>query len=154
MTPKRPYLFRAMYEWILDNRFTPHIVVDTTVPEVQVPPKFIEDNKITLNLAPAAVTGFAMNNEALEFKASFSGRLMHLYIPMEAIIVIYALENNHCLVFGPHDIDKGIIVNMIEGQPDHNDEISDGENDDSGGDGGDGTPPNRPKGPPKLSIVK
>lgn len=148
MTPKRPYLFRGMYEWILDNRFTPHIVVDTTVPEVQVPPKFIEDNKITLNLAPAAVTGFAMNNDALEFKASFGGRLMHLYIPMEAIIVIYAQENNHCLVFGPHDIDKGIIVNMME----TGESETESGNDDDGGDGG--TPPSRPKGPPKLSIVK
>lgn len=144
MTPKRPYLFRAMYEWILDNHLTPHIVVDTTVPEVQVPPAYIEDDKITLNLAPQAVTGFAMNNEALEFKASFGGRLLHLYVPMEAIIVVYALENNHCLVFGPHEINKGIIVNMTDGPEDE------GES----GEGGGEKTSERPKGPPKLSIVK
>lgn len=150
LIPKRPYLFRAMYEWILDNNLTPHVVVDTTLPDVQVPPNFIEDNKITLNLAPPAVTGFAMNNEALEFKASFGGRLTHLYIPMEAIIVIYALENNHCLVFGPYDVDKGILVNMVDGPTDM-EEPEGGDEDE--GDGGDGKPP-RPKGPPKLSIVK
>ncbi len=114
-----------------------------------MPPNYIEDNKITLNLAPLAVTGFAMNNEVLEFKASFGGRLTHLYIPMESIIVIYALENNHCLVFGPYDIDKGILVNMVEGPTDMEN------TDDEGGDGGgDDGKPTRPKGPPKLSIVK
>ncbi len=150
MLPKRPYLLRAMYDWILDNHLTPYIVVDTTVPEVQVPPNYIEDDKITLNLSPPAVTGFAMNNEALEFKASFNGRLMHLYIPIESIIVIYALENNHCLVFGPHEISKGIIVNMTEGPEDDHDGTSD--EDDKGGGSGDRSL--RPKGPPKLSIVK
>jgi stringent starvation protein B len=145
MTPKRPYYFRAMYEWILDNQLTPHIVVDTETPDVSVPPGFSEDGRITLNLAPLAVSGFAMNNEGLEFKASFSGKLMHLYIPMHAIIAIYALENNHCLVFGPDEIAKAIIVSMEE--------------EDTGGDGGSGgeepdLPKRPPKGPPKLSIVK
>ena len=81
MTPKKPYLLRAMYDWILDNQFTPHIVVDTTFPEVQVPPGYAQEDKITLNLAPRAVTGFAMNNEALEFKASFGGRLIAFIYP-------------------------------------------------------------------------
>ena len=144
MIPKKPYLLRAMYDWILDNQFTPHIVVDTTFPEVQVPPGYIEDDKITLNLAPRAVTGFAMNNEALEFKASFGGRLLHLYIPIESIIVIYAKENNHCLVFGPREVSKGMIVSMNEGPEDEDDSDS----------GGGDQPPSRPKGPPKLSIVK
>jgi stringent starvation protein B len=133
MTPKRPYFFRAMYDWILENQLTPHIVVDTTLPDVQVPPAFIEDDKITLNLTPQAVTGFAMNNEGLEFKASFGGRLMHLYVPFAAIIAVYALENNHCLVFNPGEINKAMIVNMAE-EPEPENE--------------------RPKGPPKLHIVK
>lgn len=146
MISKRPYLFRAMYDWILDNNLTPHIVVDTTVEDVSVPPAFVEEDRITLNLAPAAVTGFAMSNSTLEFKASFGGRLLHLYIPMESIIVIYALENNHCLVFGANEIHKGIIVNM-EG-----DELP--EQSGNGNDDGEGSPPQQPKGPPKLSIVK
>lgn len=144
---KQPYLFRGMYEWILDNHFTPYIVVNATAPEVQVPPKYIEDNKITLNLAPAAVTGFAMNNTALEFKASFGGRLLHIYIPMESIIAIYAKENNHCLVFGVPEITKGIIINMEETaehgfEEDLVEEIKDPSTE------------HRPKGPPKLTIVK
>lgn len=145
MSPKRPYLFRAMYEWILDNQLTPHIVVNATFPQVQVPPAYVEDNKITLNLAPAAVHGFAMNNEALEFKASFNGRLLHLYIPIAAIIAIYAMENNHCLVFGNTEIKQGIIVNMVEGE--------DPSEDDGSGETGNKSA-ERPKGPPKLSIVK
>lgn len=146
LTPKRPYYFRAMYEWILDNQLTPHVVVDSTYPGVQVPPGYSEDGRITLNLAPLAVTGFAMNNDGLEFKASFGGRLTHLYIPMEAVIAVYALENNHCLVFGPEEIEKGIIVNMMEAEG--------GESLSSPGGDDDTPPPKRPKGPPKLSIVK
>jgi stringent starvation protein B len=143
MISKRPYLFRAMYDWILDNNLTPHIVVDTSVSGVSVPPSYVEDDKITLDLSPTAVTGFAMSNESLEFKASFGGRLLHLYIPMSAIIVIFAQENNHCLVFGASEINKGIIVNMNEeGEPSEDD-----------GEGGSGSPPPK-KGPPKLSIVK
>ncbi|MBS0350065.1 MAG: ClpXP protease specificity-enhancing factor [Proteobacteria bacterium] len=148
MTPKRPYLFRAMYDWILDNQLTPYIVVDTTVPEVQVPPSYVQEDRITLNLSPLAVTGFAMNNEGLEFKASFGGRLIHLYIPMDSIIVIYALENNHCLVFSPHEIHKGIIVNMTEGPEDIGDESGDS------GDQGAGGATSPRKGPPKLTVVK
>jgi stringent starvation protein B len=142
LSSKRSYLFRAMFDWILENQLTPHIVVDTTKPQVQVPPAYIEDNKITLNLAPLAVTGFAMGQAALEFKARFDGRLLHVYVPYEAIIAIYALENNHCLVFGAEEIHQGILVNM-------------GQEGDAGGDSG-GTPPpvKRPKGPPKLHIVK
>jgi stringent starvation protein B len=150
LTSKRPYLFRGMYEWILDNQLTPHIVVDTVYPGVQVPPQYIEDKKITLNLAPEAVTGFAMNNTELEFKASFNGRLLHLYIPIAAIIAVYALENNHCLVFGTENITKGILVNLDEydNPTGLSEEYKDAADDD------DTPPPNRPKGPPKLSIVK
>lgn len=141
MTSKRPYLFRAMYEWILDNNLTPHVVVDARLPDVQVPPQYVEDNQITLNLAASAVVGFAMNNQALEFKARFGGRLLHVYVPMAAIIAIYALENNHCLVFGAGEIQKGLLVNMEEG--------------DGGSEGGGGNQgsPERQKGPPKLRIV-
>ena len=128
LSSKRYYLFRGMYEWILDNNLTPHVVVDTTFPGVSVPPKYVEDDRITLNLAPAAVTGFAMNNQALEFKASFGGRLLHIYIPMSALVAIYAAENNHCLVFGSENIAKGIIVNMEEEPETHPETPFDQEN--------------------------
>jgi len=145
MTPKRPYLFRAMYEWILDNQLTPHIVVDAAYPGVQVPPSYVEENKITLNLETSAVHGFAMNNEALEFKASFDGRLLHVYIPIGAIIAVYALENHHCLVFGPTEINQAVLASMSDTG------IGGTE---SGRGGGTPTPSRPKKGPPKLSIVK
>lgn len=31
MSPRRPYLLRAFYEWLIDNQLTPHLVVDVTV---------------------------------------------------------------------------------------------------------------------------
>lgn len=140
LSSKQSYFFRGMYEWILDNGLTPHIVVNTHFPEVNVPPKYIENNQITLNLAPSAVTGFAMNNEALEFKASFGGRLLHLYIPIGSITAVYALENSHCLLFGPEEITKGMIVNMQENPENPSPERTVAK------------PPK--KAPPKLTIVK
>ena len=136
MTPSRPYLIRAIYDWILDNQLTPYIVVDATQPYVQVPPGHVEDNQIVLNLAPLAVTGFAMANEALEFKASFGGQLQHLYIPTTAILAIYAYENGRGILFGTEEEMTGEIV---QGAP-SSDMKSEA--------------PQRPKGPPKLSIVK
>lgn len=145
MTPSRPYLLRALYEWILDNNLTPYVLVSVEHPAVRVPAGYSEDGKIILNLAPLAVTGFAMNNECLEFKASFDGRLTHLYIPMNSILAIYAFENGRGLFFGS---EEELIQEIAEGgNPDDNPPP------DGGGTGGDGAPP-RPKGPPKLTVVK
>ncbi len=141
MSSSRPYLIRAIYDWILDNSLTPYVLVDAMQPYVQVPEPYIEEGKIILNLAPLAVTGFAMNNEALEFKASFGGRLQHLYIPMTAILAIYAYENGRGLVFGLED---ETISEVAEGAETEEDTTGEDKK----------TPPKRPKGPPKLTIVK
>ncbi len=145
MTPSRPYLLRALYDWILDNNLMPYVLVNSEYPEVRVPPGYSEDGKIILNLAPLAVTGFAMNNECLEFKASFDGRLMHLYIPMNSILAIYAFENGRGLFLGS---EEELIHEIAEGGNSDDNPPPDG-----GTAGGNGTPP-RPKGPPKLTVVK
>ncbi|KES14321.1 Stringent starvation protein B, partial [Gilliamella apicola SCGC AB-598-I20] len=69
MTPRRPYIFRAFYDWILDNELTPYIVVDTSVYGVLVPQEFIKDNQIVLNIAPQSVGQYLVNNEQIEFNA-------------------------------------------------------------------------------------
>ncbi|OTQ62058.1 ClpXP protease specificity-enhancing factor [Gilliamella apis] len=93
MTPRRPYIFRAFYDWILDNELTPYIVVDTSVYGVLVPQEFIKDNQIVLNIAPQSVGQYLVNNEQIEFNARFSGVPQHIVVPMAAIEAIYAREN-------------------------------------------------------------
>ena len=93
MTPRRPYMFRAFYDWILDNELTPYIVVDTSVYGVLVPQEFIKDNQIVLNIAPQSVGQYLVNNEQIEFNARFSGVPQHIVVHMAAIEAIYAREN-------------------------------------------------------------
>ncbi len=93
MTSNKPYLVRAFYEWIVDNDLTPYIAVDCSVYGVIVPPAYITDNQIVLNISPASVGGISMAGEAIEFSARFGGKLEHLVIPFGAIGAIYAKEN-------------------------------------------------------------
>lgn len=93
MSPRRPYIFRAFYDWILDNELTPYIVVNTSVYGVLVPQEFIQNNQIILNIAPGSVAQYLANNEQIEFDARFSGVPQHIVVPMAAIEAIYAREN-------------------------------------------------------------
>lgn len=93
MTPRRPYMFRAFYDWILDNELTPYIVVNTLIDGVLVPQEFVKDNQIVLNIAPHSVGQYLANNDQIEFNARFSGVPQHIVVPMAAIEAIYAREN-------------------------------------------------------------
>ena len=93
MTPRRPYIFRAFYDWILDNELTPYIVVNTSINGVLVPQEFVKDNQIVLNIAPQSVGQYLANNDQIEFNARFSGVPQHIVVPMAAIEAIYAREN-------------------------------------------------------------
>ncbi|NND65173.1 MAG: stringent starvation protein B, partial [Gammaproteobacteria bacterium] len=73
MTTRNPYLLRAIYDWILDNQLTPHLLVDTEEPDVEVPVDYIEDGQIVLNIHPRAVNALHMGNEFVEFSARFNG---------------------------------------------------------------------------------
>ena len=100
MTPSRPYLLRALNEWILDNNMTPYLVVDAGIQGVQVPQDFVTDGQIVLNICPTAVVGLTVDNEAVEFSARFGGVPMQVYVPFAAIMAIYAKENGQGMVFG------------------------------------------------------
>ena len=78
MTPSRPYLIRALYEWIVDNEMTPHLLVDAKYPDCVVPIQFVENGKIVLNVGPSAVQGLIMDNDAIAFSARFSGTAMQI----------------------------------------------------------------------------
>lgn len=102
-TPTRPYLARAIYEWICDNNLTPHLLVDATRPNTLVPEQFIQDGQIVLNIVPHAVHALQMTNEAISFSARFGGVSRDLYVPIEAVLGLYARENGQGLFFDPNE---------------------------------------------------
>ena len=132
MNSARPYLLRAFYEWIVDNSKTPYIVVDAEYSGVQVPPDYVKDGKIVFNISPTATDHLNLSNKVVEFEASFGGARMSIYIPMGAVLAVYARENGRGMVFEDEDFP------------------------DDDGPTGPEPPPTRPprKGRPKLKIVK
>lgn len=103
MTPRRPYMLRAFYDWLVDNDLTPHLVVAATLPGVRVPEEFIQDGQIILNIAPRAVGNLELGNEAITFSARFSGRPHSVIVPLYAVQAIYARENGAGTMFEPED---------------------------------------------------
>ena len=98
-TSNKPYLFRAIFEWILDNGGTPHLLIDATEVDVTVPQEHVREGQIVLNAAPEAVQGWIADNEAVSFSARFSGKSQQIYIPMKAVKALYAQENGMGMVF-------------------------------------------------------
>ncbi|CAA6809757.1 MAG: Stringent starvation protein B [uncultured Thiotrichaceae bacterium] len=92
MSPKRPYLLRAFYDWIVDNNMTPHILVNAEAEDVNVPRQHVNDGKIVLNISPSAIQDFMVDNEALSFSARFGGVSFYIYCPMYSIEALYARE--------------------------------------------------------------
>lgn len=99
MNSSRPYMLRALHEWIVDNDCTPYIVVDVNHANVKVPPGYAADGQIVLNTAPAAVRYLKIDNQAISFEALFSGAPFSLYVPISAVIAIYARENGQGMFF-------------------------------------------------------
>jgi stringent starvation protein B len=99
MTSNRPYLIRALFEWILDNDMTPHLLVDAMHPNADVPRKFVEEGRIVLNIAPTAVKDLMISNEMITFSARFGGVPSAVGLPPAAVLGIYARENGHGMIF-------------------------------------------------------
>ena len=106
MTPLKPYLIRSIYEWIVDNQLTPHLLVDANNSNALFPLDFIEDGKIVLNIRPEAIQGLLLGNDNIEFNARFSGKPTHIVAPVPAILAIYAKENGKGMVFDPNEADQ------------------------------------------------
>ncbi|HSG66463.1 MAG TPA: ClpXP protease specificity-enhancing factor [Gammaproteobacteria bacterium] len=97
--PKRPYLLRAMHEWMSDNQLTPHIVVDATFPGVNVPQQYVADGKIVLNVGYAATRDLVLGAESLTFRTRFGGVGHAVDIPVAAVLGIYAQETGQGMIF-------------------------------------------------------
>ncbi len=103
MTSSRPYLVRALNEWIVDNNLTPYILCNAAYPGIEVPKQYVENGKIVLNISPRAVQGLSMDNELTTFSARFGGVETFIRVPMMAILAIYARENGQGMVFAEED---------------------------------------------------
>ncbi|MGD2075075.1 MAG: ClpXP protease specificity-enhancing factor [Gammaproteobacteria bacterium] len=103
MTSNRPYLIRAMHEWLVDNQCTPHLLVDAEQEGVEVPRQHVKDGKIVLNVGPQAVEGLHIGNDEVSFVARFGGMAQAVSIPVPAVLAIYARENGRGMMFGEED---------------------------------------------------
>ncbi|BAJ00464.1 ClpXP protease specificity-enhancing factor [Shewanella violacea] len=106
MTPNRPYLLQAYYDWLMDNDLTPHVVVDAYVPGTQVPQQYVKDGQIVLNITSTAVSNLQIGHDFIEFNARFGGVPQQVVLPMAAIVAIYARENGAGTVFDMEDAYK------------------------------------------------
>jgi len=96
---RRPYLLRAMHEWISDSQCTPHVVVDAGVKGVEVPRQYVQDGKIVLNVSWTATSQLQLGNDELSFSGRFGGASMHVRVPLAAVLAIYARETGQGMVF-------------------------------------------------------
>jgi stringent starvation protein B len=118
MTPRRPYLLRAFYEWLVENELTPHVVVNATLPGVRVPVEFIENGQIILNVIPRAVANLQISNEAITFNARFGGRPHSVVVPIYAVQAIYARENGAGTMFEDEEAYEALIEESDEKEQD------------------------------------
>jgi stringent starvation protein B len=102
MTSNRPYLLRALYQWISDNDMTPHLLVDATRDGVQVPSSTIKEGRVVLNIAARAVAHLDLGNREVRFKARFGGVSQSVVVPVPAILAIYAQETGQGMML-PED---------------------------------------------------
>jgi len=117
-TPTKPYLLRALYEWCVDNGYTPHLGVRTDA-RTQVPTEHVRNGEITLNISPTAVHRLQMGNEVIEFSARFTGVARQISVPVANVYALYARETGHGMTF---DVDvpnapKAGVQPKAEGEP-------------------------------------
>jgi stringent starvation protein B len=105
LKPRRPYLLRALHEWITDSGETPHIVVDASGEGVTVPRQYVKDGKIVLNVSFSATQALKLGNDAVAFEARFGGVSFVVDVPVRFILGIYARETGQGMIFPEGDAD-------------------------------------------------
>lgn len=151
MTSSRPYIARALYDWIVDNNCTPYILVDAARNGVEVPREYVKDGQIVLNVSPSAVRALHMGNDIITFDGRFGGEALTIVVPLDALMAIYARENGQGMVFevepyhadevGEEEVQPGLEAvtpgpKVVESEPPSEDK-----------------PPRKP-GRPSLKVVK
>ena len=105
MTSNRPYLIRALYEWLVDNDLTPYLLVDADRDSVHVPSRYVEEGRIVLNVSPSAVRELNLGNDLIAFEARFGGSAFAISLPPDAVLGVYARENGKGMLFPDEGVD-------------------------------------------------
>lgn len=111
MTDNKPYLLRAMYEWICDNELTPYIYVDTRLSGILLPDNLLSESPQVLNISPSACQQLSLTNESVTFQARFAGQVFDVFLPIIAVIAIVARENGQGMTF---EVDEDAITEAEE----------------------------------------
>lgn len=107
MLSSRPYLVRAIHEWIVDSGYTPHLLVDADAPGLDVPASSIQEGRVVLNVSPTAVRDLVIDAELVTFVARFGGVSRAVTVPMTAVEAVYARENGRGMMFPVDEDDEG-----------------------------------------------
>jgi stringent starvation protein B len=103
VTPSKPYVVRAIYDWIVDNNCTPHVLIDAQSEGVMVPLDYVTEGQIVLNISPTAVVSLNLGNDAIAFSGRFGGVPMDVFLPLDSVLGIYARENGQGMIFEDDD---------------------------------------------------
>ena len=98
-TSKKPYFIRAMFEWISDNGYTPHLLIDASFENMSIPRNFVQNERITLNISSSATRNLTIDYDMISFDARFEGKTMNVQLPYEAVINIFARETGEGMAF-------------------------------------------------------
>ena len=109
MSPSRPYLLRAIFDWLIENDQTPYLLVDAEAPDVMVPLEHVQAGKIILNISLTATRGLELTNDAVSFNARFSGVSMDVYVPVYAALALYSKENGRGMMFPEEGVEDAQI---------------------------------------------
>jgi stringent starvation protein B len=110
----KPYLLRALYEWCVDNGYTPHLAVKVDS-RTQVPPEYVKNGEITLNIGPTAVHKMQIGNDLVEFSARFGGVARQISVPVANVYALYGRETGHGMTF---DVDAPKAPVQVLTEPD------------------------------------
>lgn len=121
MNSSRPYMIRAIYDWILDNRCTPYLLVNALAEGVRVPDQYVQDGQIVLNISETAVVNLQIENTQVSFGGRFGGVAQEVWVPIGAVLAIYARENGQGMLF---DMDEDTPPPEGGGSPEVGDDAS------------------------------
>ena len=115
-TSKKPYFIRAMFEWISDNGYTPHLLIDASFENMSIPRKFVENERITLNISSSATRNLTIDSDVISFNARFEGKTMNVQLPFEAVINIFARETGEGMVFSSESdsVNSGLVKKSVK----------------------------------------
>ena len=105
---RRPYLLRAMLDWMVDCGHTPHLIVDAAPEGVRVPKAYVKEGRIVLNISPNATQSLQIDGEAVSFNARFGGVAQVIHVPIDAVLGIYARETGQGMSFPAVSVGAGV----------------------------------------------